>query len=53
MATAVSFSEVWRRIEAHTGEEFSQIRGKKFKYEVMHCAVIPSTTNQNIGPGQF
>jgi hypothetical protein len=42
------FSEIWARIGDHAGEEFTQIRGQKFKYTFHYSHINPSTTNQNI-----
>jgi hypothetical protein len=44
----VSFDTVWRRIESHAGEDFTQIRGGKFTYEVVGARVILDRTNQQI-----
>lgn len=41
---------VWRRIVAHAGETFQQIRGKAFKYAVTGggATIEPSTTRWKI-----
>ena len=44
---------VWARIRAAAGEEFYQIRGKVFRYEVQGTAVMPEGVNQNIPRSQF
>jgi len=43
-----SFEIAWRRIETHAGEEFAQIRGGKFTYEVIGGHLVPDRTNQQI-----
>ena len=49
----VGFEEVWGRIEHHAGEEFHQIRGKTFRYEIQSGTLIPDTTNRNLAKSQF
>jgi hypothetical protein len=49
----ISFEEVWQRILSHAGEEFTQIRGGKFTYEVGSGSIKPDRTNQNIPKSQF
>jgi hypothetical protein len=44
---------VWKRIEAHVGEPFHQIRGAEFTYRIEKNSLIPSRTNRNIGRLQF
>ena len=44
---------VWKRIEAHAGEEFRQVRGGKFTYRVEGGSVCPDRTNRNLGKSQF
>lgn len=44
----ISIDTVWARIKASAGEEFHQIRGKPFTYEVCGAAVVPEGINQNI-----
>ena len=46
-------NEVWRRIEQHAGEEFRQIRGRTFSYQIVSGAVRPSTTNRTIPRSDF
>lgn len=48
-----STDTVWARIKAGSGEEFRQIRGKTFTYEVRGSAVIPEGVNQNIPRAHF
>jgi hypothetical protein len=43
-----SFEIIWRRIETHAGEHFTQMRGGKFTYEVIGGHVVPDRTNQQI-----
>ena len=49
----ISIDTVWTRIKAGSGEDFSQIRGKAFTYEVRGSAVIPEGINQNIPRAHF
>jgi len=49
----VSFEIAWRRIETHAGEEFTQIRGGKFTYEVICGHLVPDRTNQQIPKTHF
>jgi hypothetical protein len=48
-----SFEIAWRRIETHAGEEFTQIRGGKFTYEVIGGHLAPDRTNQQIPKSHF
>ena len=36
---------VWKRIEAHAGESFHQIRGAEFTYRIEKNSLIPSRPN--------
>lgn len=45
--------EVWRRIEAHAGERFHQIRGGQFTCEVAGVYLRPDRLNQNIPRSHF
>ena len=45
--------EVWQRIRAHEGKEFSQKEGKRFRYSVTVSYLRPSTTNQNLPKRHF
>lgn len=49
----VSFDTVWRRIEAHAGAEFRQIRGGAFRYEVANSYIKPDRTNQQLPRTHF
>ena len=49
----IPFETVWMRIKTHSGEEFSQIRGGKFHYEVRGDYLILDRTNQNIAKSHF
>ena len=49
----VPFDRVWRRIEAHAGETFRQIRGGEFTYEVRSSAVHPDRTRRALHRSQF
>ncbi len=40
--------EVWRRIEAHTGQTFRQIRGGEFTYTATSSYISLDRTRQNI-----
>ena len=44
---------VWRRIAAHQGEPFRQIRGQTFTYTVHESVLRPSTTNRNLPKAEF
>ncbi len=44
----VNIDLVWQRIIDCEGQEFTQIRGKKFAYEVRGSSIILSTTNRSI-----
>jgi hypothetical protein len=44
---------VWKRIEAHAGEQFHQLRGAAFTYRIKGTSVIPDRTNRQIGRSQF
>jgi hypothetical protein len=48
-----SLEIVWQRIETHAGEQFMQIRGGKFIYEVIGGHVVPDRTNQQIPKSHF
>lgn len=49
----ISFEEIWARVEAHAGQEFSQVRGGKFTYEVVGSSLVPSRTKWNIPKAHF
>lgn len=49
----VPFETIWERIKQHKKEEFHQIRGQSFTYEIIHDVVVPSTTNQHLAKSQF
>ena len=49
----VAFETIWERIEQHKEQEFHQIQGQSFTYEIIHGAVVPSTTNQQLAKSQF
>jgi hypothetical protein len=44
---------VWRRIEAHAGETFRQVRGGEFTYRVEGGCVRPDRTSRNLARSQF
>ncbi len=48
-----SIDEVWRRIEAHAGETFRQIRGGEFMYTATSSYISPDRTSQNIPKAHF
>jgi hypothetical protein len=48
-----TFEEVWARIIQHAGEEFHQMKGKKFTCSISGNMLTPSTTNRNLHRGQF
>ena len=49
----VEFKRVWRRIQRHEGETFRQIRGGKFKYEVVGNNVVLDRTNRVLHISKF
>jgi hypothetical protein len=49
----ISIEDVWIRIKKYKGEEFRQIRGQKFTYEITGMVLRPSTTNHNLPASQF
>ena len=49
----ILIDELWRRIVAHSGETFTQIRGGTFTYRMTNSAIIPDRTNQNIPKAHF
>ncbi len=50
---APNVDEVWRRIEAHTGRTFRQIRGGEFTYTATSSYISPDRTHQNIPKAHF
>ena len=49
----VDFDIVWKRIQAHSGENFTQIRGKEFTYHAENGYIALDQTNQNISQSDF
>ncbi len=49
----ITFDVVWKRIKAHSGEEFFQIRGGKFTYQIKNEQVIPNRTNHQFSRSSF
>jgi hypothetical protein len=49
----MGIDEVWRRITAHEGETFRQVRGGEFTYEVQGAVLRPDRTNRNLHRSQF
>ena len=47
-----SFGEVWGRIEQHAGDEFRQVRGGAFTYEVVGSSIVPDRTNHQFARSQ-
>ena len=47
------FEDIWERIKQYQGEEFYQIRGQAFTYDVIGSVVVPSTTNQQLPKSHF
>jgi hypothetical protein len=45
--------DVWRRIEAHAGEQFNLVRGASFTYRLVSGHVVPDRTAQQIPRSQF
>lgn len=49
----VDFEIIWKRIQAHSGETFTQIRGKEFTYQAEDGYIALDQTNQNISHSDF
>lgn len=49
----MEIDEVWRKIEALAGQQFTQMRGGKFTYSVGGGHVIPDRTNHHIPKSHF
>ena len=49
----VTFDTIWQRIKDHESEQFRQIRGGEFAYEVVGNAIALDRTNQNIPREHF
>jgi hypothetical protein len=49
----MGIDEVWRRIAAHEGDTFRQVRGQGFRYTVDGNVLRPTTTNQNLSRATF
>ena len=49
----IPIAEVWRRIVAHEGEVFHQVKGQEFTYEVDGRVLRPSTVKQNLSQATF
>jgi len=49
----MEIDEVWRKIEALAGQQFTQMRGGKFTYSVGGGHVIPDRTNHRIPKSHF
>jgi hypothetical protein len=45
--------DMWRRVKAHAGAQFQQIRGGVFTYKVEDEHVVPDRTNQRIPKSHF
>lgn len=45
--------EIWERMIAHEGQEFEQIRGQAFTYEIDDKALTPSTTDFDLTKENF
>jgi hypothetical protein len=48
-----SFEEIWTRILACEGEQFSTIKGRPFTYKIVGTVLIPSRTNYTISKTDF
>ena len=48
-----AFENTWKKIEKHSGEQFTQIRGGKFTYEINGNHVRLDRTNQQIPKSHF
>ena len=49
----VTFELIWKRIESHAGEVFTQIRGGEFSYQAHKGYIELDRTNQNIAQSDF
>jgi len=49
----ITFELVWKRIEAHSSEVFTQIRGSEFSYQAHDGYIELDRTNQNIAQTDF
>lgn len=49
----VDFEVIWKRIQAHSGETFTQIRGGEFTYKAGDGYIALDRTNQNIPRSHF
>ncbi len=49
----ITFELVWKRIEAHSSEVFTQIRGGEFAYQAYDGYIELDRTNQNIAQTDF
>jgi hypothetical protein len=49
----INIENIWNRIKSYSGQEFAQIRGQKFTYEMTGSSLVPSTTKQNLQKFQF
>jgi len=49
----VSINEVWQRIKAHQGEEFTTKTGLPFTYRVAGAVLWPSRTDYNLAQSDF
>ena len=49
----ITFNLVWKRIESHSGEVFTQIRGGEFSYQAHNGYIELDRTNQNIAQSAF
>ena len=49
----IDVGELWRRVQAHEGEVFRQLRGKEFTYTTTPKVLRPSTTNWQIPRNHF
>ena len=53
LATGVGIDEVWRRIERHAGETFTQVRGGTFTYAIYGNGLDLDRTNQVLPRSQI
>jgi hypothetical protein len=49
----IRVDEVWRRIAAHEGDTFRQVRGQSFTFTLDGKVLRPSTVNQNLSQATF
>lgn len=49
----MAFNDLWKITRTHSGQSFTQLKGKSFTYTAHSGYVELSSTNRNIGRGDF